>query len=136
MRPRILVVDASILIEYLLRTERGRRSEGHLTHPDVDLHMPELCDVEVVSALRALERRGELDGPRALEALEDYLALPLARHRHTAFLPRIFSLRENFSPYDAVYVSLAEGLAAPFLSGDDRLARAARRWTAVELLEA
>lgn len=136
MTPRLLVVDASALVEYLLRTERGRRIESHLTHPDADLHVPELCDVEVVSALRALERRGELDAWRSREALEDYLALPLVRHRHIAFVPGIFEMRENFSPYDAVYVSLADGLAAPFLSGDDRLARAARRWTAVELLEA
>ncbi len=135
MTPRLLVVDASALVEYLLRTERGRKIEGHLTRPDADLHVPELCDVEVVSALRALERRGELDARRSREALGDYLSLPLARHRHTDFVLRIFEMRKNFSPYDATYVSLAEGLAAPFLSGDDRLARAARRWTDVQLLE-
>ncbi|MFP3949230.1 MAG: type II toxin-antitoxin system VapC family toxin [Longimicrobiales bacterium] len=136
MRPRLLVVDASALVEYLLQTERGRRIERHLTHPDADLHVPELCDVEVVSALRGLERRGELDVRRSREGVEDYLALPLLRHRHTAFVPRTFEMRENLSPYDAMYVSLAEGLGAPFLSGDDRLTRAAGRWTDVELLDA
>lgn len=45
-------------------------------------------------------------------------------------------MRESFSPYDAMYVSLAEGLAAPLLSGDDRLTRAVEHRTDVEVLEA
>ena len=133
---RLRVVDASALVEFLLQTDRGRRIGRLLSEPGVDLHVPELADVEVVSALRGLERRREIHANRSREAFEDYLALPLVRHGHTGLLPGIFALRENFTAYDATYLALAEGLGASFLSGDERLVRAARRWTNVELLEA
>lgn len=136
MTSSLRVVDASALVEFLLQTDRGRSLGSRLTEPDADPHVPELCDVEVVSALRALERRGEIDEVRAREALEDYLALPLTRHAHAGFVPRVFELRLNLSAYDATYLALAEGLEALFLSGDDRLIRAAKRWTSVELVEA
>lgn len=136
MKPRLLVVDASALVEFLLQTDRGRDIAPVLTRPDADLHVPELCDVEVVSALTGLERRREIDATRSREALEDHLALPLVRHTHDGFVPRIFALRENFAAYDATYLALAEGLDASLLSGDARLIRAARRWTGIELIEA
>lgn len=55
------------------------------------------------------------------------LALPLLRHGHQALLPRCLGLKHVLSPYDATYVALAEYLEAPLLTGDLRLARAARR---------
>lgn len=93
--------------------------------------MPALCDVEVAAGLRAAMRRGAIDGRRAEEAITDYLELPLTRHGHQRLLRRALSLRDNFSAYDAVYVALAERLAASLLTGDLRLARALRRHTDV-----
>jgi predicted nucleic acid-binding protein len=63
------------------------------------------------------------------------LELPLRRLDHTPLLDRAFALRDNFSAYDAVYVALAEGLAAPLVTADARLARAVRTWTEVEVVE-
>lgn len=62
----------------------------------------------------------------ATEAIEDYLAVPLARHGHQALLARVLQLRSNFSAYDAVYVALAEQLKGDLLTADDGLARAVR----------
>lgn len=45
------------------------------------------------------------------------------------------ALRDNFSACDAVYVALAEGLAAPLVTADGRLARAVREWAGIEVLE-
>jgi predicted nucleic acid-binding protein len=122
-----IVVDASALAEYLLRSEAAAAMAATITGRDVDLHIPALCDVEVVSALRRALIRGFLSEARAQEALDDFLALPLLRHGHRALLPRCFGLRHVLSPYDATYVALAERLEALLLTGDLRLARAARK---------
>ena len=96
---------------------------------DADLHVPALCDVEVAAGLRRGMLRGALSEERTAEAIEDYLDLPLTRHGHQRLLPRILSLRDNFSAYDATYVALAERLDGELLTADERLARAARRHT-------
>lgn len=89
-------------------------------------HVPALCDVEVVAALRRARRTRRIDDGRLHEALGDYLALALTRHGHEPLLERILALRENFSAYDAAYVTLAEQLGAELLTADRPLARAAR----------
>ena len=122
-----LVVDASALVEYLLRTERGEEVEPAVTSRETDLHVPALCDVEVTAALRRGNLSRALSQSRLEEALSDYLDLPLARHGHQTLLPRILGLRANFTSYDAAYVALAERLEAPLLTADRRLARACGR---------
>jgi len=122
---KLLVVDASALVEFLLRTPRARALDPLLTDPDADLHVPALADLEVVSALRRVARRDPPSIPRLEQALGDYLDLPLTRHGPTSFLPRCFDLRDVLSAYDAVYVVLTEGLEASLVTADRRLARAA-----------
>ena len=129
----MVVVDASALMDYLLRTQEAGGVERILTDPESDLHVPALCDVEVAAALRGLLLGRTLTVRRAREALEDYLDLPLTRHGHTSRLPRILELRENMSAYDATSVTLAERLSAALLTTDRRLARAVSDHTAVEL---
>ena len=93
------------------------------------MHVPSHCDLEVLAFLRNSIHRLDLEPGRATDALSDYVALPLTRHGHNEFLQRIFELRDNFSPYDAVYVALAEGLDATLVTCDLRLTRAARQLT-------
>ncbi len=122
-----LVIDASALVDFLLRTEEGTTVEPVLTDPSTDLHVPALCDVEVTSALRRLLRLRAVSLCRAEKALQAYLDLPLTWHGHRVLLPRCFALRDALSAYDATYVALAERLAAPLLTTDTRLASAARK---------
>jgi predicted nucleic acid-binding protein len=129
-----LVVDASLLVEFLVRSDIGQDLSGALVDPDVRLHAPALCDLEVASALRRLVLRRETTLERAGEALSDLLDMPLTRHGHESLLWRILSLRKNFSVYDASYVALAELLAAPLLTTDHSLARAVKAHTTVPLL--
>lgn len=112
------------MLEYLLGTEGGLAARETITAPDVDLHVPALCDVEVASGLRRAMLAGLVSERRAAEALEDYLDLPLTRHSHRSLLGRVLELRENFSAYDATYVALAERLKAEILTADARLGRA------------
>ncbi|MEX2554456.1 MAG: hypothetical protein WEB06_02365 [Actinomycetota bacterium] len=68
---------------------------------------------------------------RMRQALEDYLDLPITRHGHQSLLARILGLRLKFSVYDATYLALAEALAAPLLTADNRLVRGARSHTRI-----
>lgn len=122
------MADASALVEYLLRTARAGAVAVTVTAPDADLHVPALCDVEVVAALRRALLARLLPEPRARDALEDYADLPLSRHGLTTLLPRVLALRHNLSAYDATYVALAEHLGAALLTADAALERAARRY--------
>lgn len=85
--------------------------------------------------LRTPRARRLLSEERARSALIDFLDLPLVRHGHQALLARILELAGNFSAYDATYVALAERIAAPLLTADRRLVRAARSHAEVSILE-
>lgn len=95
-----------------------------ILRPNQVLHAPHLLDVEVVQVLRRFERLGTIDADRAEEALADLRALRLVRHAHEPFLDRVWALRHNLSAYDALYVALAEGLPAPLVTLDRRMADA------------
>ncbi len=128
-----LVVDASALLEYLLRSPRGARLAPLLQESGSDLHAPALCDVEIGSGLVRLLARHLLEIRRAEEILEDLADLRLARHGHLSLVPRALALRDNFSVYDGMYVVLAESLDAPLVTADAKLARAARKHTALDV---
>jgi predicted nucleic acid-binding protein len=129
-------VDASALVEYLLRTERAAPLEQVIRGPNTELHVPALCDVEVSAALRRGLLTRVIDERRALDALDDYLDLPLTIHGHRALVHRIVALRQNFSAYDAAYVALAERIGAMLVTADDHLGRAAQQAAVVEVFVA
>ena len=56
------------------------------------------------------------------EALENLGLLRTIRYSHHPYLPRIWTLRNNLTAYDAAYVALAESLDAPLLTRDLKLA--------------
>jgi predicted nucleic acid-binding protein len=129
-----IVVDASALVEYLLRTARGRLLESIFTRRETDLHIPALCDVEVAAVLRRGLLGGRLQRTRAAQVIEDLRDLPLTRHGHQLLVERILLLGQNLSAYDATYVALAERLDAALLTADDRLTRAVQMHSSLELL--
>jgi len=120
----MIVIDASALIEVLLRTSRAAAVEALIFAPNATLHAPHLIDVEVAQVVRRYALAGELDAERGRQALGDVSDFPLSRYPHHLFLPRIWELRDNLTAYDAAYVALAEALEAPLVTCDARLARA------------
>ena len=103
-----IVLDASAVIEILLQTEAGAPLSERLLTLESSLHAPHLLDVEVAQVLRRLVREGQLTAERASEALLDLRDLPVERYSHEILLPRIWSLRNNLTAYDATYVALTE----------------------------
>lgn len=130
----MIVVDASALIEVLLRTPAAEAVEERLFAPGQTLHAPHLLDVEVAQVIRRYAAHGEIDSARGRAALADLADFPLRRYPHTFMLPRIWELWSNLTAYDAAYVALAEALDAPMMTRDRRLAGAAAHHARIELL--
>ena len=130
----MIVVDASVLIAALAsRGSHGITARRRLFE-DANLHAPHLIDIEIISAVRQLQVGERIKARRATDALADLSDLALIRHPHWPFTERIWELRSNLTPYDAVYVALAEALGCPFVTGDRRIARAPGIGCAVEVL--
>ncbi|GAB3220648.1 PIN domain-containing protein [Glycomyces halotolerans] len=91
-----------------------------------ELHVPHLIDYEFRSALSGLLLGGKISRKRAEGALlvKDHLAL--IRYPESVTGPRAWALRENFNPYDASYVALAEQLQCPLATTDAKIERQAR----------
>lgn len=119
---RLLVVDASVVIDLLGRF-RARPIEVLLWQPDTLLVAPELLDVEVLNALRKLERMRAIPASRSGELAEQLRGLRIRKYRHDLLVDGIWSLRGNLTAYDAAYVALARLLAAPLVTRDAKLAR-------------
>jgi predicted nucleic acid-binding protein len=130
----VIVVDASAVLETLLRTPAAAAVEGRLFDSRQTLHAPHLIDVEVAQVVRRYAAAGELDAERGREALADLADFPLLRYPHDLLLQRIWELRNNLTAYDAAYVALAEVLGAPLLTRDRRLAAAPGHHAQVELV--
>ena len=130
----MIVVDASAVLEALLRTSAARAVEKRLFELSQTLHAPHLLDVEVAQVVRRYAANGEIDTERGRMALDDLADLPLRRYPHDFLLPRVWELRHNLTAYDAMYVALAEVLDAPLLTRDRRLAAAPGHHARIELV--
>lgn len=129
----MIVVDASALLEVLLRTPAATAVERRLFEPGETLHAPHLIDIEVAQVVRRYAAAGTIEPDRGRAAFADLADFPLRRYLHGFLLPRVWELRDNLTAYDAVYVALAEALDAPLLTRDRRLAAAAARHARAQL---
>jgi predicted nucleic acid-binding protein len=131
----VIVIDASAVIELLLRTELSEKVEARALDPEERLYAPHLLDVEVAQVLRRLVQLKEITGSRAQEALDDHSALLVERAAHRELLPRIWQLRDALTAYDGAYVALAEALDSPLVTCDAKLARSHGHQASIELIE-
>jgi predicted nucleic acid-binding protein len=117
----LIVIDASALLELLLRTDRAEAIEAKALAPQERMHAPHLLDLEVAQVLRRLVHLKEVTRSRAQQALDDHAGLVIERYPHRELLARIWQLRQSVTAYDAAYVALAEALNAPLLTCDAKL---------------
>jgi predicted nucleic acid-binding protein len=130
----VIVVDASALLEVLLRTPASPAVERRLFDGGESLHAPHLIDLEAAQVLRRYAVAGQIAAERGRAALDDLAAFSLRRYPHDWLLTRLWQLRDNLNAYDAVYVALAEALDAPLLTCDRRLVTAAGHRARVEVV--
>jgi predicted nucleic acid-binding protein len=130
----VIVVDASVVVDLLIRPADVSRIEERLFDRDDTLHAPHLLDVEVAQVLRRFESRGALTVDHARAAIDLVARFPIHRYAHEPLLALIWSLRANLTAYDAAYVALAEGLRATLVTRDRRLASAPGLRAAIEVI--
>jgi len=130
----MLVVDASCLLELLLRFTGSEAIQQRLFAREQSLCAPQLIDIEVSHVLRRYWLAKELSAKRGSEAIADLEDFPLERFPHTVLLPRIWQLRNNLTAYDAAYVALAEAIDAPLVTCDAKLARSTGHRATIEVL--
>ena len=122
-----LVTDASVIASALFG-EDGHAEALALLHGRA-LHAPDSLDYEIASV--ALKKsRGEQPLESIEAALQAYARLPIERHSlDAAAIATVVAIaqRHRLTTYDAAYLHLAEQLAAPLATLDDRLAAAAHR---------
>lgn len=116
-----LVIDASVAVEILLQTSVGQRAAAALN--DAIPLAPELLDAEVLAVLRREVLGGRLDEGRALEAVEDLRDWDIDRLPHVDLLERAWGYRHDATPYDALYLAVADAFAATVLTADGPLSR-------------
>jgi predicted nucleic acid-binding protein len=120
-----LVLDASAAVEFLLRTPIGEQVGVALGREE--LSAPELLDLEVASVLRRAVRKEALTLARAHEALADLGDWDIARVPHRPLLEEAWSMRDNVTMYDAMYLALARLQRAALVTADGPLARISLR---------
>ena len=130
----MIVVDASAVLEILLRTTAAASVEARVFQRGQTLHVPHLIDVEVAQVLRKYAATNRIDPQRCETALGDWLLFPVHRYAHDILMPRVWALRANVTAYDAVYIALAEALDAPLITRDRRLSGAPGHTARIELV--
>lgn len=117
----MLVLDASAVVDLLLRNPRGRRVAERL---DDALAAPDLLDVEVTSAFARLVRGDRIAAPEARRALAGLIRLPARRISTSLLVSRVWELRETVRIADGFYVACAAALGASLLTTDARIGAA------------
>lgn len=121
-----LLLDASAVVDLLLRSDRGERLRQALEADDPDdLVTVAHLDAEVFSGLARHHRAGLLDADEVTALLPRLADLGATRMPITReLLEAAWALRDNIAARDALYVAAARALDAALVTTDDRLARA------------
>ena len=131
----MIVLDASAAVDLVSGTVAPDHALALRVGTAPEVHVPELFELELLSALRGLERGGRIGSRRLSLALARSEAMRSVRWPHAELRNRIWELRHRLSVYDAVYAALAKLLDLPLVTTDARLAAGAGPGVAVELYE-
>jgi predicted nucleic acid-binding protein len=121
------VVDASLAVKWFIPeplSDEAMKLLANFRSKISDLTAPDLIVVEVGSALwKRSTLRNEISELEAAESYADFLALGLEFHATPPLVRAALKLaaQERHSPYDLVYVTLAEQLGCEFITADRKL---------------
>lgn len=119
---RLLVVDASVVVKWLLpeiRSEAAKR----LLADELQLWAPDLVWAEVGNVLWKRWRRGELPGDVVAPLLRDFRRFPLSIHPSDPLFEAAWEVAHALdrSFYDSLYLALAAALDCPLVTADLKL---------------
>jgi predicted nucleic acid-binding protein len=129
----LIVLDCSALVAIVFAIDPWPEHISAFAAAEA-IAAPDYLVVEFLSATRRLASLGQLDDTSALAGIHFVQHMAFHGFDTTGISAEIWSLRRNFSAYDAGYVALAQILDAPLLSCDRRLRSAATAHTKVNLI--
>jgi predicted nucleic acid-binding protein len=124
-----VIVDASVVVKWF-SPEAQSAAALRLLDGNEPLLAPDMIVAEFASAMWVKVRRNQLDISDASQAvaavaeqrgLQHYPLVPLVQKAFE------LGLELNHSPYDCIYLALAEQLDMPFVTADQRFAIVASR---------
>lgn len=116
-----LVLDASAAFELVTNGKKSPAAPALAAHRTF---APEVMIPETLNTLRGNVLRGNLPEDDATAAVEELRTLPVRPASMKHLSQAAWTLRHNVSPYDAMYIVLAQLLDTRVLTADARLARA------------
>lgn len=120
----MIVVDASSIVPYLVEIGDDSEWVADRLREEMAFYAPELIDPEALSGLRRLVSQRLISAEAATQAVADLLEARIVRYPHRPFVQRARELCGQLTPYDALYVALAEAIGVTLVTTDRRLARA------------
>ena len=130
----MLVLDTSAALHALAHRPAHPGLLARLRDEE-EIVAPHLIDLELLQALRGLDRGRRLTSDQVADVRSDFEALSITRYAHGGLTDRIWELRHNLTVYDAAYVALAEILDCPLVTSDARMAKASGHRADVEVYE-
>ncbi|MQA84065.1 MAG: PIN domain-containing protein [Streptosporangiales bacterium] len=130
----MIVIDASLTVDAL--TDDGRMGDLAQAALAADPHWvaPEHLRVEVTSAIRGRLLAGKVADERANEAVRTLNLLVITYVTWEEIAERVWELRHNLTPYDAVYIALAEVRGCQVVTTDQKLLNCSARRCPVEVV--
>jgi len=124
----VYVVDASVAAQVVSSeplTAQATALFALLVGGQATFHVPELFYIESANIFWKKKQRGVCSESQAVQALSDLLALPLISTSHALFAVESLklALALDITAYDGCYLALAERLAVPFITADQKLER-------------
>lgn len=129
----MIVVDASAVLELLLRTPSGLRVEHRMLADHACA--PHLLDADVFHRIVTMGKHGHLDGSEVVSGVADLADAPIARVDHRPLFDLAADFSAAMSGYDALYAALARVTSATLVTADRRLARTATERFAIAALD-
>lgn len=126
------VLDTSVVVDHLLATGVGGQVTDLLATGG-PAAAPDLLTFEVLAVLRRVTLRGEITVTRAAAAVDDLGDVAIDLFPSVELRHRAWSLRDNLTAADALFVALAEALGEPLVTKDAALAAAAGRHAGIDV---
>ena len=122
-----LVVDASVVVRWLVPHPTGPAARRVLADPGIALHMPDYGVLEVANALWKYVHAGAASADAASRRLKDLRRAPVRTHPSEPLVRDALDLAValDHPVYDCVYLALARELDVRVVTADAGLVRAA-----------
>jgi predicted nucleic acid-binding protein len=127
----LIVLDASLVVAWLLSEEKSHNNDLLATLPDVEAVVPAHWPIEVANTLRTYVKARRLSATDFIRIIEvlDQLSLYVDSPPSTDEIGPIaeFAVANELTAYDAAYVQLALQQQAILATYDTAMRRAAQR---------